>query len=96
MEVPDLDLPAAVRILDTYDSLQKTTNALTENNFKAKRDMQQQKPSFLFQLLQNLRDNNNLTNQMNSRNHKLRSCADWRRIRKPRESVKYFSNTDAC
>ena len=32
MEVPDLDLPAAVRILDTYDSLQKT---LTENNFNA-------------------------------------------------------------
>ena len=35
MEVPDLDLPAAVRILDTYDSLQKTTNALTENDFNA-------------------------------------------------------------
>ena len=35
MEVPDLDLPAAVRILDTYDLLQKTTNALTENDFNA-------------------------------------------------------------
>ena len=35
MEVPDLDLPAAVRILDTYDSLQKTINALTENDFNA-------------------------------------------------------------
>ena len=35
MEVPDLDLPAAVRIVNTYDSLQKTTNALTENNFNA-------------------------------------------------------------
>ena len=35
MEVPDLDLPAAVRIVDTYDSLQKTTNALTENDFNA-------------------------------------------------------------
>ena len=35
MEVPDLDLPTAVRILDTYDSLQKTTNALTENDFNA-------------------------------------------------------------
>ena len=35
IEVPDLDLPAAVRILDTYDSLQKTTNALTENDFNA-------------------------------------------------------------
>ena len=35
MEVPDLDLPAAVRILDTYDSLQKTTNALTEIYFNA-------------------------------------------------------------
>ena len=33
MEVPGLDLPAAVRILDTYDSLQKTTNALIENDF---------------------------------------------------------------
>ena len=27
MKVPDLDLPAAVRILETYDSLQKITNA---------------------------------------------------------------------
>ena len=35
MEVPDLDLPAAVRILDIYDSLQKTTNTLTENDFNA-------------------------------------------------------------
>ena len=35
MEVPDLDLPAAMQILDTYDSLQKTTNALTENDFNA-------------------------------------------------------------
>ena len=35
MEVPDLDLdlPAAVRILETYNSLQKTTNALTENDY---------------------------------------------------------------
>ena len=35
MEVLDLDLPAAVRILDTYDLLQKTTIALTENDFDA-------------------------------------------------------------
>ena len=35
MEVPDLDLPATVRKLDTYDLPQKTTNALTENDFKA-------------------------------------------------------------
>ena len=35
MEVPDLDLPAAMKILNTYDSLQKTTNALTENDFNA-------------------------------------------------------------
>ena len=35
MEVPDLDLPAAVRILDTYDLLQKTIIALTKNNFNA-------------------------------------------------------------
>ena len=35
MEVPNLDLPAAVRVLETYDSLQKTTNALTENDFNA-------------------------------------------------------------
>ena len=35
MEVPDLDLPADMRILDTYDSLQKTTNALTKNDFNA-------------------------------------------------------------
>ena len=35
IEVPDLDLPAAVRTLETYDSLQKTTNALTENDFNA-------------------------------------------------------------
>ena len=35
MKVPDLDLPAAVRILDIYDSLQKTINALTENDFNA-------------------------------------------------------------
>ena len=33
MEVSDLDLPVAVRILDTYDLLQKTTNSLTENDF---------------------------------------------------------------
>ena len=35
MEVPDLDLSAAVRIIKTYDSLQKTTNALTKNDFNA-------------------------------------------------------------
>ena len=35
MEVPDLDLPAAVRILETYNSLLKTNNALTENDFNA-------------------------------------------------------------
>ena len=35
MEVPDLDLPAAVQILETYDSLQKTTDALNENDFNA-------------------------------------------------------------
>ena len=35
MEVPDLDLLAAVQILETYDSLQKTTNALIENDFNA-------------------------------------------------------------
>ena len=35
MEVPHLNLPAALRILDTYDSLQKTTNALPENDFNA-------------------------------------------------------------
>ena len=35
MEVPELDFPAPVQILDTYDSLQKTINALTENDFNA-------------------------------------------------------------
>ena len=35
MEVPESDLPVAMRIFETYDSLQKTTKALTENGFNA-------------------------------------------------------------
>ena len=35
IEVPELDLRASVRILDTYDSLQKTTNAFNEIDFNA-------------------------------------------------------------